>query len=170
MDKAGLRRAVREGRRHRTASPDFVGRVLSRIPAGSSVCAYVNLPGEPPTEAIIHALLARDDQVFLPVAGSGLEWVDARSSQPWQAWGVPGRPDCPSPRVVLPQVSVILVPALALDCDGRRLGQGGGYYDRFVPTQPTARSLALIWSGEVLADVGAQPHDITVDQWVIADD
>lgn len=165
--KSELRAQIRAARSGRAASADWVARVLARIPHGT-VCAYVALPGEPPTEAIIEALLARGDDVFLPVAGEGLTWVRAADSRPWQAWGLRGA-QCPVPAVELPEVDVILVPALAVDTRGRRLGQGGGYYDRFVPQHASAPTIALLWAGEVLPDVGAQAHDITVDEWLIAD-
>ena len=166
--KSTLRAQIRAARRGRVASADWVERVVARVPVGSVVCAYVALPGEPPTEAVIEALLARGDAVFLPIAGQGLTWVPAEVSRPWQAWGLRG--SCPVASVDLPDVDVILVPALAVDVTGRRLGQGGGYYDRFVPDHPGARTVALLWSGEVLPDIGAQPHDITVDEWVEADE
>lgn len=166
--KAGLRAHIRAARAGRVAAPGWVADVLARIPAGSVVCGYVALPGEPPTAHIIEALLARGDEVFLPIAGKGLSWVRAADSRPWQAWGLRGQ-TCPVEPVDLPAVDVILVPSLAVDAQGRRLGQGGGYYDRFVPQHASARTLALLWSGEVLPDVGAQAHDITVDEWLIAD-
>ncbi len=166
--KTALRARIRAARRGRVASPDWVARVVARVPAGGSVCAYVSLPGEPPTTGIIETLLERGDEVYLPVVADGLGWVRARGARPWHAWGLHGAA-CPVEPVALPPVEVILVPALAVDGAGRRLGQGGGYYDRFVPTQQHARTIALLWSGEVLADVGAQPHDIAVDEWVLAD-
>jgi 5-formyltetrahydrofolate cyclo-ligase len=206
--KAEVRRRIRAARAGRTPAADFVDRVLARVPRGSVDCCYVALPGEPPTHAIIEALLARGDEVYLPVAGSGedmalpgpqphppngsgdnptskwsdshqdpkagpgdrrhLHWVPAATSRPWAAWGVGGR-TCPVLTQTLPTPDVIIVPALAVDPGGRRLGQGGGFYDRFVPQYPRARTIALLWSGEVVPDVGAEPHDITVDEWVVAD-
>lgn len=146
-----------------------MSRVLARIPPGSAACAYIDLPNEPPTRAIVQELVYRGDEVFLPVAGDGLTWVRADVSQPWQPWGLGGH-NCPVEPVTLPAIDVILVPALAVDHGGRRLGQGGGYYDRFVPQHPAARTIALLWSGEVLTDVAAEPHDIRVAEWLIADE
>lgn len=167
--KTQLRRSLRAARAGRTPSADWVSRVLVRVPQGSVVCGYVGLPGEPPTSEILEALVDRGDRVYLPIAGHGLQWVPAQDARPWQAWGVRGAL-CPVAAGQLPTVDVILVPALAVDTRGRRLGQGGGYYDRFVPTQPHARTIALLWSGEVLPDICAEPHDITVDEWVLADE
>lgn len=166
--KPELRARIRAARAGRVASDDWVSRVLARVPTGGTVCAYVALPSEPPTAEIIEALLARGDEVFLPVVQDGMSWVRAADSRPWQAWGLRSAV-CPVPAVPLPAVDVILVPALAVDEAGRRLGQGGGYYDRFAPQHPHARMIALLWSGEVLPDVGAQAHDIAVDEWLTAD-
>lgn len=167
MDKAELRAQIRARRAHgHTPSPGFVARALDRIPRGV-VCCYVAIPGEPPTDDLIEALLARGDEVYLPIAAQTLEWTSAATSRPWSAWGLRSGPT-PEP-VDLPAPDAVIVPALALDRNGRRLGQGGGYYDRFLPTV-AARTLALIWHDELLPEVPTQPHDITVDTWVIADE
>ena len=167
MDKAGLRAQIRERRRQgHTPSAGYIDRVLAAVPPGV-VCAYVSLPGEPPTEEVIEALLARGDDVYLPIATGSLGWTPATTSRPWQAWGLrPGQ--APEP-TELPTPDAVVVPALALDHKGRRLGQGGGYYDRFLPTV-TAPTIALIWHDELLAEVPTEAHDVTVDTWVIADE
>jgi 5-formyltetrahydrofolate cyclo-ligase len=135
------------------------------------VCCYVSVPGEPPTQEVIEALLARGDDVYLPVAhpGGRLTWVRAETARPWRAWGVPGQPPCPATPVQLPEVDAVIVPVLALDQAGRRLGQGGGFYDRFLPTVDEARRIALVWSDEIVDNVFAQPHDARMDTWVVAD-
>lgn len=166
MDKAELRAQIRARRRiGHTPSPDFVERVLTHLPRGV-VCCYVSAPGEPPTHELIEALLARGDEVYLPIAADTLAWTPALTSRPWRAWGLrPGKN--PEP-VDLPPPEAVVVPALAVDTDGRRLGQGGGYYDRFLPGLE-ARTVALIWHDELLADVPVEEHDVTVDSWVVAD-
>jgi 5-formyltetrahydrofolate cyclo-ligase len=168
MDKPGLRTQVRERRKSgHTPSPDFVGRVLTRVPRGV-ICCYVALPGEPPTADLIEALLNRGDDVYLPIAADALRWTPATTSRPWRAWGL--RPG-PMPQPTdLPDPGAVIVPALAVDTHGHRLGQGGGYYDRFLPTVPRARTIALVWSGEVIDTIPAEAHDVTVDAWVIADE
>lgn len=173
MDKAELRRAIRANRAAgHDPSERALETVMARIPAGATVCGYVALPGEPPTTDLLERLLQAGHRVYLPVAQpqGRLDWVAAESSRPWDAWGLPGRPVCPAATVALPPIDVVLVPALAVTADGQRLGQGGGYYDRFLATAPAVRTIALVWSDEVLADVGAQPHDVPVDDWVALDE
>lgn len=172
MGKADLRAAIRARRAAgHQPSADLVQRILAHVPMGSAVCCYVATSGEPPTSEVIEALLARGDAVFLPVAAPDgeLEWVSADEARPWQAWGVPGSPDRTAERTQLPEVHVVIVPALAVTQHGQRLGQGGGYYDRFLPAHPRARTVALVWSDEVVDDVFAQAHDVGVDAWVVAD-
>jgi len=171
MDKSELRARIRARRAtgHAVAQ-DFPQRVIEVVPPGT-VCCYAGLPGEPPTTAIIEALLDRGDDVYLPVTRPAgvLTWVSAANSRPWDAWGVAGRSAPSAPGVDLPVVGCIIVPALAVDRSGRRLGQGGGYYDRFVSTRPGSQIVALVWTDEVLDEVPAEPHDVHIDSWVAAD-
>lgn len=60
---------------------------------------------------------------------------------------------------------LVLVPALAFDGRGYRLGWGGGYYDRFLTGQPKAKKIGLCFqSGFIQAGLLAEPHDIPLDQ------
>jgi 5-formyltetrahydrofolate cyclo-ligase len=63
----------------------------------------------------------------------------------------------------LPAIDVVIVPALRIDRDGFRLGQGGGFYDRALPTM-SGWKIALVHSGEVTSEVlPREDHDIAVD-------
>ena len=92
MDKAGLRAQIRERRRQgHTPSAGYIDRVLAAVPPGV-VCAYVSLPGEPPTEEVIEALLARGDDVYLPIATGSLGWTPAtRRACACKGWRVSSR-------------------------------------------------------------------------------
>ena len=57
--------------------------------------------------------------------------------------------------------SVVLVPALAVDRRGVRLGRGGGYYDRSLPLcRPDARLIAVVRDHEIVDELPSQPHDV----------
>jgi 5-formyltetrahydrofolate cyclo-ligase len=80
-------------------------------------------------------------------------------------WLVTGRLGmaCPPPSaelVPLAEASLVLVPALVCDRQGRRLGRGGGSYDRVLPrAAPDALTVGVVYPEELWATVPAQPHD-----------
>lgn len=65
-------------------------------------------------------------------------------------------------------VDVVLVPGLAFGRDGRRLGRGAGYYDRFL-ARLDADKVALTTSERVRPDLPLEPHDVLVD-WIATED
>ena len=151
--------------------------------AGGPVAAYCSMPTEPPTDVLLERLLARGAPALLPVVvGDGvLDWV--RDAGPTERR--PDRSGIPTPTssavgrgsaaLVSAGVGVIVVPALAVDEAGRRLGQGGGFYDRLLRGLPAQADggplrLAVVGPGEVLADgaIPAEDHDERVDRWVVA--
>jgi 5-formyltetrahydrofolate cyclo-ligase len=77
--------------------------------------------------------------------------------------GIPEpRVDCP--RVAYDAVDFVLVPGVAFDPWGRRLGYGGGYYDRLLPLiSPQASRIAGIFELQFVDHVPSAPHDIAVD-------
>lgn len=63
---------------------------------------------------------------------------------------------------------MILVPLLAFDDDLNRVGYGGGWYDRFLATQPQAASIGLAYETQHVSHITAEPHDIKLSR-VITD-
>ncbi|MEL7728622.1 5-formyltetrahydrofolate cyclo-ligase [Citromicrobium bathyomarinum] len=54
---------------------------------------------------------------------------------------------------------VLFVPLLAFDEDGGRLGQGGGYYDRWIAEHPGALRIGIAWDAQKIDAVPLEPHD-----------
>jgi 5-formyltetrahydrofolate cyclo-ligase len=81
----------------------------------------------------------------------------------------PGYRDIPEPLPHCPvaapaDIEWVLVPGVAFDPAGRRLGYGGGYYDRLLPMlSPGAPRVAGAFEAQLVASVPAGPHDLTVD-------
>jgi len=67
------------------------------------------------------------------------------------------------PEVFSGAIDLVVVPGVAFDATGARLGFGGGYYDRLLATMPHAFRLALAFDGQLLASIPAEEHDESVD-------
>jgi len=65
--------------------------------------------------------------------------------------------------IVVPheEIDVVLIPAVAFDRQGRRVGYGGGYYDRFLPLVPRAARIGVVFSCQIVPEVNADLHDIS---------
>ncbi|TVQ54094.1 MAG: 5-formyltetrahydrofolate cyclo-ligase [Phycisphaerales bacterium] len=73
-----------------------------------------------------------------------------------------------TPRAAQPvapdMIDMIVVPALAYDAEGRRLGRGGGYYDRFLPRlRPETFRVGLVFDQQIVDEVPVESHDKPVD-------
>ncbi len=172
--KTALRAELRAARRARGPRPDegpaLAARVLALPEVGSAttVAAYVAGPLEPATAVLVERLLARGMRVLLPVVlpDLDLDWAaDDGARRPGTGPGAlePGGPRLGPAAVAGAQV--VVVPALAVDRRGRRLGQGGGSYDRALARVAAgALVVALVHDDELVEQpVPVQPHDRPVD-------
>ncbi len=65
--------------------------------------------------------------------------------------------------VAMDETALVLMPGLAFDPQGRRIGYGGGFYDRFLRREPNHPTLALCYSFQVLEHLETEEFDIPVD-------
>ncbi|ANY09871.1 5-formyltetrahydrofolate cyclo-ligase [Pseudonocardia sp. HH130630-07] len=118
-------------------------------------------------------LLDAGHEVLVPVVPAEPEPLDwARHTGPGgPVRGPLGVPEPTGDRLgadAVRQVRLLLVPALAVDRRGRRLGRGGGYYDRTLPLLGTGTTTAaLLHDDEFLDEVPAEPHDAPVGAVVL---
>lgn len=61
------------------------------------------------------------------------------------------------------EIDAVVVPAVAFDRRGNRLGYGGGYYDRFLPAAPRAVRVGAAFACQIVAELPADRHDIGMD-------
>ena len=137
------------------------------VTGGGVVCAYLPVGAEPGSEAMVARLAEICDTVLLPVVAAqhrALLWGRYRPGAL-----VPGRFGLREPPVPwLPpeevgRAAVVLVPALAVDRAGVRLGRGGGYYDRSLALcDPRARLVAVVRDCEVVEELPHERHDVPV--------
>jgi 5-formyltetrahydrofolate cyclo-ligase len=174
--KSALRNQLLNGRRG-VAGDVHAGeaRALQRhldelaITAGT-VCAYVPVGTEPGSIAMLDGLLLRRGvRVLLPVARTGaadvplaLMWGEYRGGELVTGpFGLlePARPWLPAS--ALAEAHLVVVPALAVDRRGVRLGRGRGFYDRSLPLRDsTAQLIAVVRDEELLGELPCEPHDV----------
>ena len=136
--------------------------------AGATVCAYVPVGTEPGSLALLDTLSRAGTRVLLPVAVTEdgipqpLHWGEYRPGGLVRAdFGLkePAGPHLPP--ATLAEAAIVIVPALAVDRRGVRLGRGAGFYDRSLPLrQPGARLIAVVRDDEVLDALPADEHDV----------
>lgn len=179
--KEQWRRRIRQARAQRSARSrdadahalaEVVGRI-EQVTAARCVTAYAARLGEPATGPLLETLAGRGIRVLLPVLGSGLarDWAEYSGPDDLRE-RAPGRPPEPGGRTLgaqaITDADVVLIPALAVDTAGTRLGQGGGWYDRALrDARPGTPVIALTYAEEV-HDVATEPlprapHDRAVD-------
>jgi 5-formyltetrahydrofolate cyclo-ligase len=153
----------RPGESHRTDLVLTLPEVAGLRP-GDTVACYASRGTEPATDLLRAALARRGLRVLLPVvlADLDLDWaVDAGALRPGTG---PAVPEPAGPLLgtgAIADARVVVVPALGVDRCGRRLGQGGGSYDRALARRrPDAFVIALLHPGEIWDDdLPAEEHD-----------
>lgn len=132
-----------------------------------TVAAYVSIGGEPSTHALLDRLRAAGVRVLLPVLmpDNDLDWALYEGAERLEAadWGLlEPTGERLGPKAV-GEADVVLLPGLAVDRNGLRLGRGGGSYDRVLERLERASAPAslvvLLYDAEVLEEVPAEPHD-----------
>ena len=138
-----------------------------QVQMAGTIAAYYSVGTEPDTRGLVYALWKRGSYVLLPLLrpDGDLDWAsyegpDSLVAGP-RGLREPGEP----PRGVdaVARADVVLVPALAVDAAGRRLGRGGGSYDRALArVGPLVPLIALIYDDELVEQVPTEGHDIPV--------
>jgi 5-formyltetrahydrofolate cyclo-ligase len=153
----------------RAESARLCGRLAQAVAGADIVCAYVPMGTEPGSRDILDVLFTLCGTILLPVVRTGPDG----EYLPLQ-WGryVPGglvtgrfgtqEPAAPwLPPSALASAEVVLVPALAVDRRGIRLGRGGGFYDRSLGLcEPGARLVAVVRDSELVEELPGEAHDI----------
>ena len=140
---------------------------LPEAQMAGAVAAYISVGTEPDTRGLVFALWKRGTYVLLPLlrGDNDLDWAcyegpDSLAAGP-RGLLEPTEP----PRGVtgITSADLVIVPALAADQRGHRLGRGGGSYDRALArVGPAVPTIALLYDDELLDEVPAGPHDQAV--------
>ncbi|MDR0861448.1 MAG: 5-formyltetrahydrofolate cyclo-ligase [Oscillospiraceae bacterium] len=126
---------------------------------------YFSIGREPDTHELIHSAFGMGKTVALPVTmpdGSmTARIVNDVTSLSIRNLGIP-EPDDTRPPLLPEEIDLIVVPAVAFDRRGYRLGRGGGFYDRYL-ARTSGCSVGLAREGLLRDCVPVEPHDMAVD-------
>lgn len=138
---------------------------LAEIERAATILAFASIRNEVRTRPSMEAAWAAGKRIALPrVLGDELclHLVTRETSLVEGAFAVPEPPEG-SARIEPGEVDFALVPALAVDPRGYRIGYGGGYYDRLIPALTNARSCAVAYDFQLISEVPELPFDVAVD-------
>ena len=184
MHKAELRQQIRNVKRQfspqqlEELSLPIVQRLRKRLADATLVFAYYSLPDEVNTHAMVDELLAEGKTVLLPkvIDDETMAWFPYTGAryltegalhilEPEENHG-DRLFDINSLLNQNTTVPVILVPGLAFDSKGHRLGRGRGYYDRFLSTLSSFHTIGVCFDFQKVPEVPVDEYDIPVDEVV----
>lgn len=160
----------------RRRKSEVIRRKLCRLAVfrkAKAVLCYVSLPYEVETRRLIEQMLASGKRVIVPrVQGRTLLLSEVHDPVADLAPGAFGVLE-PTPKTIRPvrpdELDLALVPGLAFDRRGHRLGHGHGYFDRLLARLPeTVPTVGLCFSFQLLDCLPTHPHDQAVDALVSA--
>jgi 5-formyltetrahydrofolate cyclo-ligase len=153
------------------ASAAIAARILERADFKAARAVLLTLPfgSEWDTGAVMRAALAAGRTVAVPRVDNESRMLELHAITDPECDVVAGYRDIPEPLRACPLVArdtidFVLVPGVAFDRLGRRMGYGGGYYDRLLPLlSPRAAKVAGAFEVQLVDRVPAAAHDIAVD-------
>lgn len=170
-DKMALRRALRAARLAFAGDAEAIERRLAPLLArGGPIAGYMAHRGEPDVLPFLLRAFHAGHAVALPRPGSDrldfIRWHPDIVMRP----GLAGISEPVGGDAIVP--GVVLAPLVGFDRAGRRLGQGGGYYDRWFAAHPAAMRIGIAWSVQEVASLAPEPWDmplhaiVTEKEWI----
>ncbi len=144
---------------------------LAELERAETVLAFASIRNEVRTRPSMEAAWTAGKRVALPrVVGDELQLhlVDSKTVLVEGAFSVPEAPG-EAARIWPDEVDFALVPALAVDPRGYRIGYGRGYYDKLIPQLEHACTCALVYDFQLISEVPELPFDVAVD-FVVTDE
>lgn len=138
---------------------------LDCVKKAKGVCSFISAFREPDTVEIIRQLWERNIKVAVPISDTetntlSLSYIGSMADLTSGAYGIL------EPSVIKPadekDIDVILVPGLAFDRNGGRMGFGMGYYDRLL-SESGAVKIGLCYDFQLLDSIPAEKHDVPMN-------
>lgn len=172
-DKEALRRIIRAKKAAMPAadlhrlSRQITARLLALpvVSEASTLMLYHSLPDEVATPDAIESLAAGGKTVLLPRVINERDMeprvYSGKETMEKGAFGIMEPQG--EPFVRYGEIGVIVVPGVAFDKAGNRLGRGKGYYDRLLRRMPEAYKIGLCFGFQIVEHINAEGHDVPMD-------
>ena len=138
--------------------------VLALVPEGATIGLYRSDAGEAPSASYIRFFFERGHPIALPRVTTLDKPMEFRlHTDPYEesdleagVWGLR------QPRIAAPVVTpeVLFMPLVGFTANGDRLGQGGGYYDRYLAAHPQTVAIGMAWDVQEVPELPTELHDI----------
>lgn len=172
MDKKELRRTIRDRKRamteeeitQRSARLGALFAQSDAYKAANTIYGYLPYNQEVRTVPMLEQALRDGKRVAVPkVYGEEMKflYLDDLTQVAKGYAGIP-EPIADEP-VADDKTALVLMPGLAFDPEGHRIGYGGGFYDKFLAAEPDHPTLALCYEFQMLPKLDTEEHDIPVD-------
>ena len=179
LDKKAMRREIAQKKRAMTAaqiedySRDLAGRLYETefYKEARSLYCYLPYNQEVRTWPILARAKADGKRVAVPkVYGDVMKflWLDDFTQVAEGAYTIP-EPIFDEP-VADDAAALIIMPGLAFDPEGHRVGYGGGFYDKYLEEHPRHKLVALCYPFQLFNHLDVEDHDVPVDLVICADD
>ena len=170
MDKKTLRQQIRTLKKQHSSEEllDQSEKILQRLAAHScflqaeKVMLYASLPDEVQTLDFIETWRHQKTIILPTVVGDDIIPVELAENVAF-AEGDFHIPE-PQNHPYTGNFDLIIVPGMAFDANGHRLGRGRGYYDRFLAQHPDVHTIGLCFDFQLLPEIPSEPHDRNIDE------
>ncbi len=172
MDKTELRRSIRQRKRAMTeeeivSKSEALGKLFCQSDAyqnAKTIYGYLPYNQEVRTVPMLEQALADGKRVAVPkCCGDEMRFIYMDDLAKVEK----GYANIPEPIADEPiaddKTALVLMPGLAFDPEGNRMGYGGGFYDKFLAAEPDHPTLALCYDFQMLPHLETEAHDIPVD-------
>ena len=172
MDKKELRRSIREMKRAMSeeeivSRSEALGRLFIESEAyknAKTIYGYLPYNQEVRTVPMLEQALKDGKRVAVPKCyGDEMKFIFMDDLSKVEK----GYANIPEPIADEPiaddTTALVLMPGLAFDKEGHRIGYGGGFYDKFLEAEPNHPTLALCYAFQMLPHLETEAHDIPVD-------
>ena len=172
MDKQALRKQIRERKRAMTAEEivqrsQMLGLLFIQSEAyknAKTIYGYLPYNQEVRTVPMLEQALRDGKRVAVPKCyGDEMKFIFMEDLSKVEK----GYANIPEPIADGPvaddETALVLMPGLAFDPQGHRIGYGGGFYDKFLSKEPNHPTLALCYEFQMLPHLETEEHDIPVD-------